>query len=119
MALAALAQRADVPGRGSRGRCAIRFDRLCEDRLILRAVSTHADHPAIGSVLPFLGSLQNDVVAEFVEAPTRAGRARRPDVFDKVSLDAADEIEALIDQFDAELGPPLRDSFETWRATRI
>ena len=38
------------------------------------------------------------------------------DTFDKVSLESADNLEAFIDRFEADLGPDFRRSFETWRA---
>ena len=38
--------------------------------------------------------------------------------FDRMSLDAADELEAFLNKFEDELGEDFRPSFEEWRATR-
>jgi ATP-dependent Clp protease ATP-binding subunit ClpC len=116
MALAALAQRGDVPGDWVTWatRNPVRPS-ICEDRLLLRALAAHAERPVIGAVLAKLDSLRDDVVAEFV-----VSRLPRETVdastFDRVSLDDADELETFIDRFEAELGPGFREGYERWRA---
>ncbi len=119
MALAALAQRDDVPEEWVTW--ALRYPirpSVCEDRLLLRALAVHADRPAIGSVMSAFQSLRNDVIAEFVADRVARGEVVDANTFARVSLDDADEIAAFLDEFELELGPEFRDGFESWRATR-
>ena len=119
MALAALAERDDVPSEWVTWamRNPVRPS-ICEDRLILRALAVQADRPAIGSVLQAMEGLQDQFVAGFVRERVERGEVVDTTTFEKVSLDAADSIEALIDRFDDDLGPDFKESFERWRALR-
>ncbi len=119
MALAALAQRDDVPDEWITWalRHPIRPS-VCEDRLLLRVLARHAVEPAIPSVLAAFDSLRNDVVAEFVAARVARGEEVGPSSFTRLSLDDADDVESFIDAFEPELGAGFRASFEEWRATR-
>ncbi len=67
MALAALAQREDVPDDWLTwaARNPVRPS-VCEDRLLLRALAVHSGQPVIGAGLLALESLRDEVVAEFV-----------------------------------------------------
>ena len=119
MALAALARRDDVPGDWLTW--AIRNPvrpSICEDRLVLRAIANHAERPAIGSILAVLDQLRDDVVAEFVSNRIEQGEVVDPTTFERLTLERADEVEALIDRFEADFGPGFRESFERWRALR-
>jgi len=119
MALAALAERDDVPDEWVTWamRSPVRPS-LCEDRLLLRALAVHADRPAIGSVLAVLESLSDDIVAEFVADRTARGEVVDASTFDRVALDESEALVAFIDRFEGELGPAFRAGFETWRARR-
>ena len=119
MALAALAQRDDVPGDWLTWavRNPVRPS-FCEDRLLLRALSAHADRPLIGAILTRLEDLRDDIVAEFVADRIANGEAVAATTFEKVPLEGADGVEALIDRFEADFGPGFRESFERWRALR-
>lgn len=114
MALAALAERDDVPDEWVTWamRSPVRPS-LCEDRLLLRALAVHADRPAIGSVLAVLESLSDDIVAEFVADRTARGEVVDASTFDRVSLDESEALVAFIDRFEGELGPAFRAGFET------
>lgn len=119
MALAALAQRDDVPAEWVSW--AMRDPArpsVCEDRLLFRALARHADRPVIGVGLAQLGTLQDQVVAEFVADRSKRGELVDQSTFDGVSLDDADTVEAFIDRFEPDLGPGVRESFERWRALR-
>ena len=117
MALAALAQREDVPDDWLTwaARNPVRPS-VCEDRLLLRALAVHSGQPVIGAGLQALESLRDEVVAEFVRERISRGEQVAVDTFDKVSLETADNLEAFIDRFEGDLGPDFRRSFETWRA---
>ncbi len=119
MALAALAQRDDVPQEWVTwaARNPVRPS-VCEDRLLLRSLAVHADRPVIGSVLVVLESLRDDVIAEFVQDRIARGEVVEPSTFDHVSLDNADALEAFVDRFESDFGPGFRRSFEIWRARR-
>ena len=119
MALAALTQRDEVPEEwiGWALRHPIRPS-VCEDRLLLRALATHAEEPAIPAVLGVFDSLRNDIVAEFVAQRVARGEPVDASSFARVSLDDGDDIEAFVDTFEPELGPSFRSGFEEWRATR-
>jgi ATP-dependent Clp protease ATP-binding subunit ClpC len=119
MALAALAQRSDVPSEWVTWaiRNTVRPS-VCEDRLLLRVLAISADRPVIGSVLSALESISDNLVAEFVQDRIAQGEVVDANTFDRVSLDAAEDIEGFIDRFESELGPDFRRSFETWRAHR-
>ena len=120
MALAALAERDDVPADwiAWAQRNPVRPS-VCEDRLLLRALATHAEQPVIAPVLPVtLGTLRDDVVAEFLESRIGAGEVVDDTTFNLVSLDKADELEAFLDRFEHDLGADVRSSFECWRALR-
>ena len=119
MALAALAERADVPNdwvvwamrnpaRPSH----------CEDTLLLRALAAHATAPVIGSVLPALESIRDDLIAEFVSKRVENGERVNVSTFDKVTLEQIETVESFLDRFEDELGPEFRPSFEEWRAIR-
>jgi ATP-dependent Clp protease ATP-binding subunit ClpC len=119
MALAALVRREDVPAEWVAW--AIRDPvrpSVCEDRLLLRALAEHADRPVIGVALPQLGTLRDDVIAEFVSDRIARGELADAGTFDRVALDKADELEAFIYRFEQDLGPLFRESFERWRALR-
>ncbi len=96
MALAALAERDDVPDDWVTWamRSPVRPS-LCEDRLLLRALAVHADRPAIGSVLAVLESLSDDIVAEFVADRTARGEVVDASTFDRVSLDGSEALVAV------------------------
>ena len=117
MALAALAQREDVPDDWLTwaARNPVRPS-VCEDRLLLRALAVHSGQPVIGAGLLALESLRDEVVAEFVGERISRGEQVDVDTFDKLSLETADNLEAFIDRFEVDLGPDFRPSFETWRA---
>ena len=117
MALAALAQREDVPDDWLTwaARNPVRPS-VCEDRLLLRALAVHSGQPVIGAGLLALESLRDEVVAEFVGERISRGEQVDVDTFDKLSLETADNLEAFIDRFEVDLGPDFRRSFETWRA---
>jgi hypothetical protein len=119
MALAALAERDDVPSEWVTWamRNPVRPS-ICEDRLILRALAVQADRPAIGSVLQAMEGFQDHFVADFVRERIERGEVVDTTTFEKVSLDDADSIEALIDRFEDDLGPDFKESFERWRALR-
>ena len=119
IALAALAERDDVPGDWLTWamRNPVRPS-ICEDRLLLRALSIHADRPVIGAVLAVLESLRDEIVAEFVRDRLERGEVVDASTFDRVSLDSADEVGAFIDRFEADFGPSVRQAFERWRALR-
>jgi ATP-dependent Clp protease ATP-binding subunit ClpC len=119
MALAALVQRDDVPAEWVTWamRNPVRPS-VCEDRLLLRALSRHADRPVIGVALSTIGSLRDDVIGEFVTDRIARGESVDTSTFDRVPLDDAGGVEAFIDQFERELGPGFRESFERWRALR-
>jgi ATP-dependent Clp protease ATP-binding subunit ClpC len=117
MALAALAEREDVPAEWVTWatRNAVRPS-FCEDRLLLRALARHAREPVIGAIVPT--ALRDEIIAEFVRARIEQGEIVDARTFDRMSLDAADELESFIDRFEDELGTDFRPSFEEWRATR-
>ena len=119
MALAALVERDDIPGDWLTWamRNPVRPS-VCEDRLLLRALATHADRPVIGAVLPALESLRDGVIAEFVQDRLARGEVVDTNTFDSVSLDSADQVEAFVDRFEGDFGPDFRPSFERWRAIR-
>ena len=116
MALAALAQRDDVPdewvlwamrhpGRPSN----------VEDAFLLDALATHALEPVIGAVLPALGSIKSEAALEFVRKRFERGEVVSTATFERASLDDEDQInaiEAFIDTYERELGPDFRKSFE-------
>jgi ATP-dependent Clp protease ATP-binding subunit ClpC len=119
MALAALAERDDVPGDWVAW--ATRHPARpsnCEDVLLLRALARHATTPVIGAVLPALESIRHDVVAEFVGDRIASGEQVDIDTFSKISLEQIDDLESFVDRYEAELGPGFRASFEKWRALR-
>ena len=117
MALAALAQREDVPDDWLTwaARNPVRPS-VCEDRLLLRALAVHSRQPVIGAGLQALESLRDEVVAEFVGERIARGEQVDVETFEKVSLESADGLESFIDRFDGDLGPDFRRSFQTWRA---
>ncbi|HJS49450.1 MAG TPA: AAA family ATPase [Gaiellaceae bacterium] len=119
MALAALAERDDVPGEwiAWAKRNPARPSN-CEDTLLLRALAKHAVTPVIGSVLPALESIRHELVAEFVSDRIASGENVDIDTFAKVSPENIDALESFVDRFEAELGPAFRASFEKWRALR-
>ena len=120
IALAALAQRDDVPdewvvwamrhpGRPSN----------VEDAFLLDALATHALEPVIGAVLPALGSIKSEAALEFVRKRFEKGEVVTTATFERASLDDEDQInaiEAFIDTYERELGPDFRKKFESWRA---
>jgi ATP-dependent Clp protease ATP-binding subunit ClpC len=117
MALAALAERDDVPSDwvAWATRNAVRPS-VCEDRLLLRALSRHTDRPVIGVGLAQIGTLRDDVVAEFVTGRIAEGEEVTVATFAGLSLDQADDVEAFIDRNEQDLGPAFRESFARWRA---
>ena len=119
MALVALAERDDVPDEwvvwATRNPARPSH---CEDTFLLRALAVHATTPVIGSVLPALGSIRDELVAEFVRDRTKRGEVVDPTTFHSVSYDRMEQVESFIDRFDDELGPEFRESFEEWRALR-
>ncbi len=119
MALAALAQRDDVPTEWVTWamRNPVRPS-VCEDRLLLRALAIHADRPVIGSGLQALESVRNDVIAEFVQERIGAGEEIDIETFARISLDDVEALESFMDRFEAELGPAFRANYEKWRALR-
>ena len=118
MALAALAQREDVPDDWLTwaARNPVRPS-VCEDRLLLRALAVHSGQPVIGAGLLALESLRDEVVAEFVGERISRGEQVAVDTFDKLSLETADNLEAFIDRFEVDLGtrlpPELRNLART------
>ncbi len=120
MALAALAQRDDVPnewvvwamrhpGRPSN----------VEDAFLLDALATHAVEPVIGAVLPALGSIRGEAALEFVRTRFETGEVVSTATFERASLDDEDQINAIetfIDTYERELGPDFRKKFDSWRA---
>jgi ATP-dependent Clp protease ATP-binding subunit ClpC len=119
MALAALIEREDVPEEwvAWATRNPARPSN-CEDTLLLRALARHATAPVIGSVLPALESIRDDVVAEFVSDRIASGEDVDIDTFAKIPLEQVDDLESFVDRFENELGPAFRASFEKWRALR-
>ena len=119
MALAALAQRDDVPGEWVTWamRNPVRPS-VCEDGLLLRALAIHADRPVIGSGLQALESVRDDLIAEFVQERIASGEDVDDDTFAKVALEQVESLESFVDRFDADLGPEFRSGFEKWRAMR-
>ena len=117
MALAALAERDDVPDDwlSWAARNPVRPS-VCEDRLLLRALAVHAEQPVIGAALQALESLQDQFIAEFIGERVARGEQVGVETFDKLSLESADGLESFVDRFEGELGPDFRPSFETWRA---
>ena len=122
MALAALAQRDDVPyewviwatrhpGRPSN----------VEDAFLLDALATHAVEPVIGAVLPALGSIRSEAALDFVRKRFERGEVVSTATFERASLDDEDQIsaiEAFIDTYERDLGPDFRSSFDSWRAVQ-
>jgi ATP-dependent Clp protease ATP-binding subunit ClpC len=119
MALAALAERDDVPEEwvAWATRNPARPSN-CEDTLLLRALARHATTSVIGSVLPALESIRDDLVAEFASDRMASGEDVDIDTFAKISLDQVEDLESFVDRFETELGPAFRASFEKWRALR-
>lgn len=119
MALAALAERDDVPDKwvtwATRNPAR---PSNCEDTLVLRALARHATAPAIGSVLPALGSIRDDVVAEFVSDRLASGERVDMATFEKVSLEQIEDLESFVDRFEDQLGPEFRTGFKMSRAMR-
>jgi ATP-dependent Clp protease ATP-binding subunit ClpC len=119
MALAALAERDDVPAEWVAWalRDPVRPS-VCEDRLLFRALSRHTDRPVVGLGLAQIGTLRDDVVAEFVRDRLARGEAVGPGTFDAITLDATDGVEAFLYRHEPDFGPALREGFEHWRAMR-
>jgi ATP-dependent Clp protease ATP-binding subunit ClpC len=119
MALAALAERDDVPDEwiAWAARNPARPSN-CEDVLLLRALARHAETPVIGSALAALESVRDEHVAEFVRVRRERGEPVDESTFRGTSLEDAERIEAFADRFEDELGPEFRAAFEEWRAMR-
>ncbi|MGH3078354.1 MAG: AAA family ATPase, partial [Gaiellaceae bacterium] len=119
MALAALAERDDVPEEWVSW--AMRHPARpsnVEDAFLLRALAKHATQPAIPSVLPMLESMRHDLIVEFVRARRAAGEQIDASTFEGVSIKDAEEVESFVDRWEDELGPEFRAAFEEWRAAR-
>ena len=119
MALAALAERDDVPEDwvAWAARNPARPSN-CEDALLLRALARHATAPVIGSALTAIGAVRDEHVAEFVRARSERGEPVDASTFRSLTLDDADKIEAFIERFEPELGVEFREGFYEWRALR-
>jgi ATP-dependent Clp protease ATP-binding subunit ClpC len=119
MALAALAERDDVPEEwvAWAARNPARPSN-CEDALHLRALARHATSPVIGSALTALGEVRDEHVAEFVRAREIQGEHVDASTFRSLTLDDADKVEAFVDRFEPELGTGFREAFAEWRALR-
>ncbi len=119
MALAALAERDDVPEDwvAWAARNPARPSN-CEDAFLLRALARHATAPVIGSALTAIGAVQDEHVAEFVRARGEHGEPVDASTFRTLTLEDADKIEAFIERFEPELGLEFREGFYEWRALR-
>ena len=119
MALAALAERDDVPETWVTW--ALRHPARpsnVEDALLLRALARHATGRAIPPVLAAHESIRHELIAEFARARQEAGEEVDAETFAAVSIGVADEIEAFVDSWEEELGPDFREAFDEWRAAR-
>jgi ATP-dependent Clp protease ATP-binding subunit ClpC len=119
MALAALAERDDVPEEwvAWAARNPARPSN-CEDALLLRALARHATSPVIGSALTALGDVRDEHVAAFVRAREEHGEHVDASTFRGLTLDDADKVEAFVDRYEPELGTDFREAFAEWRALR-
>jgi len=119
MALAALAERDDVPEDwvAWAARNPARPSN-CEDALLLRALGRHATAPVIGSALTAIGAVRDEHLAEFVRARSERGEPIGASTFASLTLDDADKVEAFIERFEPELGVEFREGFHEWRALR-
>jgi ATP-dependent Clp protease ATP-binding subunit ClpC len=117
MALAALAERDDVPEDwvAWASRNPARASN-CEDVLLLRALARHATFPVIASGLSALGPVRDEHVAEFVRLRRERGEDVAASTFEGLTTEDFDKVEVFLDRYEAELGPDLRRSFEKWRA---
>ena len=119
MALAALERRDHVPDDWIAWavRNASRSSNL-EDALLLRTVAVHANAPVIGSMLGFLDSIREDLLADFVRRRREQGEEIGEETFAPVPFDQAEQLESFLDRNEREIGPEIRDAFEEWRALR-
>jgi ATP-dependent Clp protease ATP-binding subunit ClpC len=119
MALAALAERDDVPEEwvAWAARNPARASN-CEDVLLLRALARHAGFPVVGSALRALGEVRDEHVAEFIRTRGELGEEVDVSTFQGMSVDDAEKVEVFVDRYEHELGPEFRASYEEWRALR-
>jgi ATP-dependent Clp protease ATP-binding subunit ClpC len=122
IALAALAQRDDVPDEWVlwAARHPERPSNI-EDALLLQVLGERAKEPVIGVVLPALGAIQSEAALEFVRARLAHGETVDETTFARLSLGDEDQTAALVsfmDRYERELGPDFRSSYDSWRATQ-
>jgi len=119
MALAALAERDDVPDEwvawATRN---IPRSSNCEDVLLLQALARHATAPVVGPALGALDSVRPEHVARFVRSRLDRGERLDGSTFRGFTVEDAEKVESFLDRFEDDLGPELREAFEAWRALR-
>jgi ATP-dependent Clp protease ATP-binding subunit ClpC len=123
MALAALAERADVPGDWPEWALRhVRRPSYCEDRLQLRALARHSPLRSIGPVVAEVAGLPDDAVVDFVQARVEQGEKLDVDTFrGHVKLPSGDEdpVGEFVDGYGADLGETFVGAFEEWRSLEL
>jgi ATP-dependent Clp protease ATP-binding subunit ClpC len=124
MALAALAERDDVPEDWcDRALRHVTRPSYCEDALQLRALARHAQGRAIGPVVASVGGLPKAAVVEFVQSRTEQGEKVDVDTFQgHVKLPGPnddDDVGEFVDRNGAELGARFVAAYEEWRTLAV
>jgi len=122
IALAALAQRDDVPGSETDTFLArLRRGSYAREAYIFGVLVRHASRPVIGSVLAQIDdNLTYELVARFVGERRRRGEHFDADVLRReVPMSVQEEIGDMLDAYEPELGEGFRDAYDTWRTESV
>lgn len=122
MALAALAERADVPHSLTDVLLPrVRAASHPREAYIFRVLAQHASRPVIGSVLAMIDdNLTHALVAKFIGARRAAGEHLDEEILRKnVPIRLADTVGEMLDLFEHELGEGFREAFEAWRRLTV
>src|SRR5262249_7629501 len=118
MALAALAQRKDVPADWTRWAMSAlrRVDHEVEP-FVCAAFVIHAVYPAIGPALPFLDEGVNwQYMARFIRDRRARGERVSAETFRRnVPTSLADDVASFVDRYEDMLGEGFRAAFDEWR----
>ena len=123
MALAALAERGDVPADWPEWALRhVRRPSYCEDRLQLRALARHSELRSIGPVVAEVAGLPDDAVVDFVRARIEQGEKVDVDTFrGHVKLPTGDEdpVGEFVDRYGADVGERFVTAFDEWRSLAL